>query len=46
MIGHHRGTTYESRLRGLLDELHEDHDALKNIADLGLPIRWYQQVAL
>jgi hypothetical protein len=47
MIGAHRGTDYEQRLRQLLDDLHEEHDFLRNsMVELGLPIRWYKSVGI
>lgn len=47
MIGAQQGTVYETRLRGLLDELRGEHDGLKGVmAELGLPIRRYKQLGL
>ncbi len=46
MIGAHRGSPYEERLKTLLDELHEERAALTRMAtSLGLPVRQYKQVA-
>jgi hypothetical protein len=47
MVGAHKGTRYEDRLRQLLDELHEEKAALVSITRaLGLPVRQYKQVAV
>ena len=46
MLGQHRGTAHEPRLRQLLDELREERGVLaSSMAALGLPIRQYKQVA-
>ena len=46
MIGAHRGTSYEPRLRALLDELHEERATLRSMmAALGFPVRQYKQLA-
>ena len=46
MLGQHRGTSHESRLEELLDELREERGVLaSSMAALGLPIRQYKQVA-
>jgi hypothetical protein len=47
MVGSHRGTRYEERLRQLLGELREEKDALTAvIRALGLPVRYYKQLAV
>jgi hypothetical protein len=47
MIAAHRGTAYEQRLRGLLQELYEENQALEaQMVALGLPVRRYKQVGL
>jgi hypothetical protein len=46
MIGAHRSTPYEPRLRGLLDELLEEYTSLRSMmAALGLPVRQYKLLA-
>jgi hypothetical protein len=46
MLGSHRGDRYETPLRQLLDELHEEKTAHLNMAAaLGIPVRQYKQLA-
>ena len=46
MIGSHRGSSYEEKLRQLLRELREEKDALTAVTRaLGLPVRHYKQLA-
>jgi hypothetical protein len=47
MIGAHKGSSYEPRLRQLLDELRQEKSDLERTArSLGLPVRQYKQVAV
>jgi hypothetical protein len=46
MLGRHRGGKYEARLEELLDELREERSAVRgSMADLGIPVRQYKQIA-
>jgi hypothetical protein len=46
MLGEHKGTPYEDRLRQLLDELREEKSALAaTMKSLDIPVRQYKQVA-
>lgn len=45
MLGRHRGTAFEQRLEGLLDELREERAVLRSSMDaLDLPVRQYKLV--
>jgi hypothetical protein len=47
MIGAHKGSSYEPRLRELLDELRQEKsDLTATTRALGLPVRQYKQVAV
>ncbi|MCW2618620.1 MAG: uncharacterized protein JWR28_1769 [Modestobacter sp.] len=47
MVGAHKGTPYEARLRQLLDELKQEKtDLIATTRALGLPVRQYKQVAV
>ncbi len=46
MIGVHRGSGYEPKLRTLVDELHEERAALRTMmGSLGVPVRQYKLIA-
>jgi hypothetical protein len=46
MLGRHRGGKYEARLEELLDELREERSTVRgSMADLGIPVRQYKQIA-
>jgi hypothetical protein len=46
MLGRHRGGKHEARLEELLDELREERSAVqRSMAELGIPVRQYKQIA-